>query len=205
MLDKEGFNGWADKYDETVDGSMASGTYPFCGYDDVHRAVFELIKNSSRVLDLGIGTARLTKRLYDLGIEITGVDFSESMLAAAREKLPRATLVLADLSEPTALDGITGGFDAIVALYSIHHLTDARKVELINGAKRLLTRGGVFVIGDVAFADAAERESCVRAAGDEFDFDEYYCVADKLAPLIDGKTEFRKISFCAGVLTVRFD
>lgn len=205
MLDKEGFNGWADKYDETVDGSMASGTYPFCGYDDVHRAVFELIKNSSRVLDLGIGTARLTKRLYDLGIEITGVDFSENMLDAAREKLPRATLVRADLSEPTALDGISGKFGAIIALYSIHHLTDARKVELINGAKKLLDRGGVFVIGDVAFANEAERESCARAAGDEFDYDEYYCVADKLAPLIDGKTEFRKISFCAGVLTVRFD
>lgn len=85
MLDKEGFDGWADKYDEAVDGSMESGTYPFCGYDDVHGAVFELVKNSSRVLDLGIGTARLTKRLYDLGIEITGVDFSENMLDAARE------------------------------------------------------------------------------------------------------------------------
>ena len=205
MLDKDGFDGWADKYDMTVDRSMDDGTYPFCGYADVHKAVFELVQNSSRVLDLGVGTARLTERLYEKGIEITGVDFSENMLAAARKKMPKATLVSADLSEPDALDGVTGKFDAIIALYSIHHLTDARKAELINGAKKLLVRGGAFVIGDVAFGNGAEREECIKAAGDDFDFDEYYCVADKLAPLIEGKTEFRKISFCSGVITVRFD
>ncbi len=203
MLDKDGFEAWAKEYDAAVEQSQSSGEYPFCGYDKVHERVFELVKDKKTVLDLGVGTARLTKRLYDRGIKIYGVDFSENMLNAARAKMPSAVLVNADLTRGLPAELSSSHVDAAIALYSIHHLTDARKLELIGGVRRISEKGGLFVIGDVAFETEADRLDCRARSGEEFDDDEYYCVFEKLAPKIGG-ARFEKISFCAGVITIEF-
>lgn len=45
----------------------------------------EIPHRRGTVLDLGVGTGTLTKKLYDQGFAIDGQDFSEKMLAIARE------------------------------------------------------------------------------------------------------------------------
>lgn len=201
MLTREGFEDWADEYDDAVDESQDSGTYPFCGYSDVHNGVFDLVKNCKAVLDLGVGTARLTSRLYGRGIKIFGVDFSENMLKTARAKMPDARLVCADLTEglPKELDGEK--YDAAVSLYAIHHLTDPQKAELIG---QVFKSGACkrFIIGDVAFMTEEDRLACKAAAGDEFDDDEYYCIFESLKKLLPYDVTFTRVSFCAGIITV---
>ncbi|MFC4071598.1 class I SAM-dependent methyltransferase [Actinoplanes subglobosus] len=46
---------------------------------------------SPRVLDLGAGTGRLTRRLHERGLDVTAVDPSAAMLAALRRTLPGVT------------------------------------------------------------------------------------------------------------------
>ncbi len=99
-----------------------------------------------RVLDLGTGDGRLLALLQMDRPEMIGVglDFSEVMLEAARERFAgdeRIELVEHDLAE--SLPEL-GRFDAIVSSMAIHHLPHERKRSLCGEIFDLLEPGGIF-------------------------------------------------------------
>jgi SAM-dependent methyltransferase len=85
----------------------------------------------ARLLDAGCGSGEASALALARGAEVWGLDCSETMLAAAREAAPGATLVRGDLE---ALPFPDGAFDAITACNSIHFAADPR------GALRELAR-----------------------------------------------------------------
>ena len=98
-----------------------------------------------RVLDVGCGDGRLIELVRDgrEGVEAVGLDFSEPMLAAARERFEgQAWFVEHNLTEPLP---DLGTFDAIVSGFAIHHLPDERKRALYAELFDLLEPGGVFL------------------------------------------------------------
>lgn len=100
-----------------------------------------------RVLDLGTGDGRLLAMLREDRPEMrgVGVDFSDVMLAAARERFAgdeRVELVEHDLADP--LPAALGRFDAVVSSMAIHHLEDDRKRSLYGEVFELLEPGGIF-------------------------------------------------------------
>jgi tRNA (cmo5U34)-methyltransferase len=102
--------------------------------------------HARRILDLGTGDRRLLGLLSRDRPEIVGVglDFSEPMLRAARERFgddPRVTLVEHDLAGPLPA---LGRFDAVVSSFAIHHLEHDRKRSLYGEVFDLLEPGGVF-------------------------------------------------------------
>ena len=102
--------------------------------------------DARRVLDIGIGDGRLLDHLRRNRPQMLGVglDFSELMLAAARERFAGGEgieLVEHDLTEPLPE---LGRFDAVVSSMVIHHLEDGRKRSLIDEVFELLEPGGVF-------------------------------------------------------------
>ncbi len=102
--------------------------------------------HARRVLDLGTGDGRLLAFLKRDRPEIVGVgvDFSEVMLDAARERFAddeRVELVQHDLSEPLRA---LGRFDAVISSFAIHHLEHDRKRSLYGEVFDLLEPGGVF-------------------------------------------------------------
>nr|OQO18661.1 hypothetical protein B0A51_15776 [Rachicladosporium sp. CCFEE 5018] len=81
-----------------------------------------------RVLDLGCGTGRNTKRLLlapsFMPLEVTGIDASEAMLAVALEKFPEATYHCLDpfsRSSPLPND-LRGSFDGLISTLVLEHL-----------------------------------------------------------------------------------
>lgn len=90
MLDKNGFDLWADGYDKIVGVSDEENTYPFAGYREVLGSIFQSImkKQNATVLDIGFGTGTLTTKLYEHGCSIYGQDFSSRMIELASEKMP---------------------------------------------------------------------------------------------------------------------
>lgn len=157
MLDKKGFDLWANGYDKSVGLCDEADDYPFAGYKNMLNAVYNtvLTKNKASVLDIGFGTGTLTAKLYEQGCIITGVDFSSEMINIAREKMPGATLIQADFSKGLPGELSSSRFDFIVATYSLHHLTDAEKIPFITSLTRRLNPGGRVLIGDVAFQNRA--------------------------------------------------
>lgn len=98
-------------------------------------------------LDCGCGTGTLLLELYKRGYDCTGVDFSESMLAAAEEKLSKAGykphLIYQDL---TMLD-LFGAYNiAFCTLDTINHITDKRGLKrFMKNLYNFIEPGGLFI------------------------------------------------------------
>lgn len=203
MLNQEGFDLWADGYDRSVGRSDESDTYPFAGYKNVLSGIYSrvLSRPGRTVLDIGFGTAVLTAKLYARGCAIFGQDFSSRMLALAQEKMPEARLYQGDFSQGLAEALRQNQYDAIVATYSLHHLTDARKAAFLHSLLPLLRKGGAIYIGDVAFRTRAQLEQCRMQAGNQWDEDEIYFVYEELKRSFP-EMEFQQVSHCAGILSL---
>ena len=203
MLSEKDFDDWACTYDESVERTNAADAYPFAGYDHIMDAVFQRVTAhpGARVLDLGFGTASLTKRLYDAGYEVYGQDFSPRMVEVAQEKMPNALLIHRDFSSGLAPELARRTYDAIVATYSLHHLDDKSKRNLIDSLLPRLSERGCLYIGDVAFETRQELERCRAAAGDAWDPDEIYFVYDEFRGFFPAAT-FERVSPCSGIIII---
>jgi SAM-dependent methyltransferase len=99
-----------------------------------------------RILDLGTGDGRMLALMRADRPEMSGVgiDFSDAMLTAARERFAAdegIELVDHDLSDPLP---DLGRFDVVVSSFAIHHLEDDRKRALYGEAFDALKPGGMF-------------------------------------------------------------
>ena len=140
MLNNHGFDLWADGYDKSVGLSDEADRYPFAGYKRILGEIYArlLLSGCKSVLDIGFGTGTLTQKLYEHGCTVYGQDFSARMLQLAQEKMPGAHLYQGDFSQGLASPLWQVRYDAIIATYSLHHLTDARKCSLIRELLPLL-------------------------------------------------------------------
>ena len=203
MLSSQGFDLWADGYDKSVGLSDEEGSYPFAGYKDILNEIYNrvLCRSGRDVLDIGFGTGTLTCKLYARGCHICGQDFSRRMVELAQEKMPDAELYQGDFSLGLATDLKKRTYDAIIATYSLHHLSDAQKIAFIRELLPLLNEDGCIYIGDVAFATRDALEACMVMAGDAWDDEEIYFVYDELKPYFPNMT-FTGFSDCAGLLVI---
>ena len=111
---------------------------------------------ASTILELGVGSGETARRLLEAHphARLTGIDSSESMLAAAREAVPadRTQLELRRLE-----DDLPGGpFDLVASVLAVHHLDAAGKAELFRRVASVLSPGGLFVLGDLVVPRRAE-------------------------------------------------
>lgn len=204
MLNNQGFDLWADNYDRSVGLSDEDGTYPFAGYKTILNAIYNRVLSASgkTVLDIGFGTATLTSKLYEQGCDVYGQDFSAKMIELAQPKMPKAHLFQGDFSKGLVEPLTQVRYDAIIATYSLHHLTDSQKVSFLQSLLALLNEGGCIYIGDVAFETRAALEECKAQAGEEWDDDEIYFVYEEIKQFIPA-IRFEQMSDCAGLLTLQ--
>ncbi|MDE5589714.1 MAG: class I SAM-dependent methyltransferase [Acetatifactor sp.] len=204
MLNNEGFDLWADGYDQIVGISDDEGTYPFAGYKHILNEIYNrtLAGKCDTILDIGFGTGTLTTKLYEQGCHVWGQDFSERMIELAKEKMPKAKLYQGDFSKGLVKELKQNRYDAIIATYSLHHLSDEQKVELLKDLLLLLNDDGHIYIGDVAFETRAELEHHRALIGDEWDDDEIYFVVDDFKKSFP-QMQFEQFSFCSGLLSLK--
>lgn len=204
MLNDKGFDLWADGYDKSVGLSDENGTYPFAGYRDVLNKIYNSVLSHSGkvVLDIGFGTGTLTTKLYERGCNIYGQDFSNRMVELAHKKMPNAELYQGDFSLGLREELTQNRYDAIIATYSLHHLSDIQKISFLERLLTLLKDDGCIYLGDVAFKTRNEMEECKAQAGNEWDDDEIYFVFDELKECFP-QMKFEQISHCAGVLYLK--
>lgn len=93
-----------------------------------------------RALDVCCGQGIITAALANLGVQATGVDFSEAMIDLARERVQNASFQLGDA---TQLDFDDNHFDAVTIGFGLLHIPDAQKA--LSEARRVLKPGGRLV------------------------------------------------------------
>ena len=204
MLDGKGFDSWAYEYDDDVRKCDERGDYPFAGYREVLARIEENVLKDGPcdVLDVGFGTAVLTKRLYDAGCRIWGQDYSKTMIRIAQEKMPQAVLCFGDLSLSLQPPILAQRFDHAVVTYAMHHFTLQEKCILLRRLQLCLKPGGSILIGDIAFRDEADQAACRERFADEWDDDESYLIYDELKEYFPALA-YEKISHCCGLFMLR--
>lgn len=204
MLNKQGFDIWANKYDQSVKVSEDQSLYPFAGYKKVINTIYNEImqKKHALVLDIGIGTAILSHRLYDNGHSIDGLDFSAKMIEIAQAKMPKANVLECDFSAGLPKEIKEKKYDFIVSTYALHHLNDDEKLTFIKELLPLITDNGKIFIGDIAFQNRDNLEDCRKESITYWDDDEFYFVYDEFVVMLQMicTCEFHPISHCGGIL-----
>jgi len=97
----------------------------------------------SRVLSVGCGIGDTELLLAPAVAEITGVDLSGAGVRQARADAQRLGIPNAHFVEGT-LSAIDGCFDAVIAIFFLHHLPDRALAEFPRDVARRLKPGGVF-------------------------------------------------------------
>ena len=112
----------------------------------------------ARVLDLGCGTGLELEEYFRINpeAEVTGIDLSEAMLDALREKLPdkRIRLILGSYFDVPFGEK---AFDAAVSVESLHHFPAEQKETLYRKLRAALKENGCFVLTDY-FAESEQLE-----------------------------------------------
>ncbi len=118
--------------------------------------------NGAKIIDLGCGTGLELEHYFRLNpsAQITGIDLTESMLNALKNKFPEKDLTLICGSYFDVLFG-ENTFDAAVSVESLHHFTKEEKIPLYAKLCKALKDGGYFILTDY-FALSDEDEKTFR-------------------------------------------
>lgn len=156
MLEKmnEFFDKRLDGYDEHMMTNIESSDvfYPYTA-DCLPKT------DGAKILDLGCGTGLELEHYFRLNpsAKISGIDLTESMLNALKNKFPEKNLTLICASYFDVPFG-ENTFDAAVSVESLHHFTKEEKIPLYAKLCKALKDGGYFILTDYfALSDEDER------------------------------------------------
>lgn len=197
------FDDWAATYDQDV---ALKDPFPFAGYRQVLDTIVRLAKptRGMRILDVGTGTGNLGQLFAGKGCRLWCTDFSAQMLEHARQKLPGASLLQADLRAGWPAD-LPDKFDRIVSSYVFHHFSLDQKVNLVRELVNAhLAADGKLIIGDLSFDDGVAELSFAQSVGALWEEEPYWVANESLAALrADGiDAEYVRVSNCAGVYCI---
>jgi tRNA (cmo5U34)-methyltransferase len=153
-------------------------------YARLQEAVAEATEGmaATRILDLGTGTGETLAAVLAVhpAASAVGVDESESMLAAAQQRLSGVgagvEFHVADLRAPLP----PGPFDLVVSALAVHHLDGPAKADLFARVQAVLRPGGRFVLADVVIP--VDPDDAVTPQTPEYDRPS--TTADQLAWLV---------------------
>lgn len=132
---KDTYNRIADDWDKghQADDWWVKGTNAFAS----------LFKRGASVLDAGCGGGTKSRYLTDKGLRVTGVDFSEKLIAIARRKVPEADFRVLDL---WGIESMGEAFDGVFAQAVLLHVPKAKVVEQLRRLSSVLRAGGYLYV-----------------------------------------------------------
>ncbi|MCJ7734894.1 MAG: methyltransferase domain-containing protein [Anaerolineales bacterium] len=149
---KKFFTELSTHYEETMDGELKL----FWGWS--YQSFLEKLVNrtdiqkNQKILDIATGTSFIPRKIMEQnipGIQITGLDITESMLRQANQKITAAeyqSSIRLTCADAMALPYKAGSFDVVVSGLASHHMDIPL---MLTEMKRVLKPGGLLSIIDV--------------------------------------------------------
>ena len=139
MSIKNAYNNWADVYDDNINKTRDLEAVA------LHTTLQPL--PFTTFLEIGCGTGKNTAWLVSKAKHVTAVDFSEAMVAKAKQKITGANVefVQADINEPWCFTERT--FDAAGCSLVLEHVQNLQHV--FGGAAAKLNSNGYLYIGEL--------------------------------------------------------
>jgi len=102
---------------------------------------------SPRILDIGVGGGRTTRYLAAWAREYVGIDYSEGMIDACREKFKNSINVRFLLCDARCMQPFTDEyFDLVVFSFNgLDYVGHEDRIRILGEVKRVLRRGGEFM------------------------------------------------------------
>jgi SAM-dependent methyltransferase len=132
------------------------------------------LAGAGTIADVGCGPGHVTRFLAELHPDVIGIDLSPRMIDIAREQAPALTFAVGSMLELPAEDG---AWSAVVAMYSIIHLTADERIIAFGEFARTVRAGGwllvAFHIDSPDFA-AGEVNHLTDWFGERVDLDGFF-------------------------------
>ena len=117
-----------------------------------HEFIVELIRRGvregeARIFDIGSGQGDLLRKLDDLqpGASLLGAEMSHKGVSISRQKVPRATFVVADIFKPPpALDAYVGWATQAICSEVLEHVDDP--IQFLAAARKYLAPGAQLIV-----------------------------------------------------------
>ena len=137
---REGYDRWAATYD-TMGNWLLELEEP-----EVDRELGEV--EGLDVLDVGAGTGRHAIRIAERGARVTAIDFSEEMLAKARQKRGAAQVrwLVHDVARHEALPFEANSFDRVLSALVLEHIPVDDLASFFKELGRVAREDGVIVV-----------------------------------------------------------
>ncbi len=139
MDTKQAYNLWSERYDTDANKTR----------DLEARAFSETLAESSlsNCLEIGCGTGKNTEWLLQNAEHITAVDFSEEMIARAKEKIhsDKVQFIQSDIRD--GWDFLNSYYDLVSFSLVLEHIQNLEHV--FNEASRTLSPGGYVYLGEL--------------------------------------------------------
>lgn len=102
------------------------------------------LSRGKRILDIGVGGGRTVEALRDISTDYLGIDYSQDMVDACRQRFPGVQFELADArAMPAVADNSV--FLAVFSCNGIGMVSHADRLQILREVRRVLQPGGIFV------------------------------------------------------------
>jgi len=203
MKDQE-FDRWASIYDESISQSL--NEFPFIGYYEVLSEVRDIVapRKGLKVIDVGIGTGLLSRKLAEDGCRIYGVDFSKEMIEKAKTRIPDGEYDVVDIAANHFGRFNSEKFDRVISSYCLHHFNDSQKVKFFQKIiDNNLAEDGKIIIADIGFEDESYFTKARNDYRKYWDDEEHYICGERMIDLLRKvgiSAAYKQVSPCAGIL-----
>ncbi|HVM77025.1 MAG TPA: class I SAM-dependent methyltransferase [Candidatus Paceibacterota bacterium] len=129
------------------------------------------LKLHDPVLDAGCGGGTKSKHLINKGLDVTGIDFSESMIAVAKENVPQGKFFVADIRD---LSGFPGLFSGILLQAVLLHIPKKECLSVLRQLKNKLKPGGFLYVAVKELRSGNPEEEIVTENDYGYSYDRFF-------------------------------